>query len=116
MGFTIDENTQNIRITRGDSGIAESELCIGDGQDAVLYEMQEGDVISLGVKADYEDAECIIRKDVHENPAVFEFVPSDTKDLDFGTYYYDVQFVRGSDGFTVTYIEKKKFKVTEEVV
>ena len=110
--FEIDEKTQNIRITRGDSGIAESELYM----DGVLYEMQEGDVISLGVKADYEDAECIFRKDVHENPAVFEFVPSDTKELEFGTYYYDMQFVRGSDGFTVTFIEKKRFKVTEEVV
>ena len=114
--FEIDEKTQNIRITRGDSGLAESELYIGEGEDAVLYEMQEGDVISLGVKADYEDAECIFQKDVYENPAVFEFVPADTKDLDFGTYYFDVQFVRGSDGFTVTFIEKKRFKVTEEVV
>lgn len=109
--FEIDEQTQNIRITRGDSGLAESELYM----DGVLYEMQEGDTISLGVKADYDDVECIFQKDVHENPAVFEFIPSDTKNLEFGTYYYDVQFV-AANGFTVTYLEKKKFKVTEEVV
>lgn len=109
--FEIDEQTQNIRITRGDSGLAESELYMDD----VLYEMQEGDTISLGVKADYDDAECIFQKDAHENPAVFEFIPSDTKNLEFGTYYYDVQFV-AANGFTVTYIEKKNFKVTEEVV
>ena len=109
--FEIDEKTKNIRITRGDSGLAESELYMDD----VLYEMQEGDRIQLGVKADYDDETCIFVKETTSNPAVFEFVPSDTKDLEFGTYYYDVQFV-AANGFTVTYLEKKKFKVTEEVV
>lgn len=112
MSFEIDEATQTISITRGDSGLAEIPLIIND----VLHEMKEGDAIEFGVKANYSDKECLIHKVMHRNPGILEIVPGDTKDLKFGTYKYDVQFVDGETGFTRTFIEKKKFKITEEVV
>lgn len=110
MGFEMDEVTKNIRITRGDTG---RKLCTLK-MDKVPYEMQEGDEIHFGVKADYEDDECLIAKTYTQNPFILSIEPPDTKPLEFGTYRFDLEFV-AANGFTRTFAEKKKFKVTEEV-
>lgn len=109
MSFVIDDN-KNIVLTRGDSALFSVTLKM-DGQ---VYEMQEGDRIDFGVKSDYEDLECCIYKTSSENPAVFELTPEDTGVLDFGNYKYDVQFV-AANGFTYTFIAKRRFKVDKEV-
>lgn len=111
MGFDFNGTTGQITMTRGDSM---HKLCTlkFDGE---VYEMQPGDEIHFGVKADYDDKVCLIRKEYTENPFILKIDPKDTKNLDFGTYYYDLQIVTAS-GFTYTFYEKKKLKLTEEVV
>lgn len=109
MSFVIDEN-KNITLTRGDS----APFSVTLKMDGEVYEMQTGDRIDFGVKADYEDEECCIHKTSDTNPAVFQVDPEDTSELEFGTYRYDVQFV-AADGFTNTFITKKRFKLDKEV-
>ena len=109
MSFVIDEN-KNITLTRGDS----APFSVTLKMDGEVYEMQAGDRIDFGVKADYEDQECCIHKTSTTNPASFQIDPEDTSELEFGTYRYDVQFV-AANGFTQTFIEKKRFKLDKEV-
>lgn len=109
MSFMIDDD-QNITLTRGDS----APFSVTLKMDGEVYEMQDGDRIDFGVKADYDDAECVIHKTSTANPAPFQIDPENTSDLEFGTYRYDVQFV-AANGFTQTFIEKKRFKIDKEV-
>lgn len=112
MSFDWNKTTGQMTLTRGDSGKRCKCVLKFDG---VPYEMQEGDKIQFGVKADYDDKACLIKKTWKENPFVFGFNPEDTRGLDFGTYYYDFQIVL-ANGWTETFYEKKKLKLTEEVV
>ena len=112
MSFYMDDKTGNIVITRGDTGhklIRLRVLATGE-----TYEMQAGDEIHFGVKRDYNDAECAIAKTYTTNPFILAIDPDDTTDLDFGQYHYDMEFV-AANGYTRTFMEKKKFKITEEV-
>lgn len=111
MGFDWNKTTGQITLTRGDSM---HKLCTlkFDGE---VYEMQPGDKIQFGVKADFDDKVCLITKTYTENPFILRIEPEDTKALDFGTYHYDLQIV-AANGFTHTFYEKKKLKLTEEVV
>ena len=111
MGFDWNKTTGQITLTRGDSFRSLCTLRM-DGE---VYEMEEGDKIQFGIKADYDDKVCLVTKTYTENPFILRIDPDDTKRLDFGTYYYDMQFV-SKDGFTHTFYEKKKFKLSEEVV
>ena len=112
MGFEWNKTTGQMTLTRGDSGKRFRCAVTFDGE---VYEMQEGDKLQFGVKADYDDKACLIKKTWNENPFTFGFVPQDTKRLDYGTYYYDFQIVL-ANGWTYTFYEKKKLKLTEEVV
>jgi hypothetical protein len=109
MSFSIDEN-KNITLTRGDSAL----FSVTVWMDGEVYEMQDGDRIDFGVKADYDDAECVMHKTSTTNPATFQINPEDTSDWEFGTYRYDAQFV-AANGFTDTFIVKKRFKLDKEV-
>lgn len=111
MSYDFNGTTGQITLTRGDSF---HKLCTLKFDD-VVYQMQEGDKIQIGIKAAYEDKACLIKKTYTENPFVLKIDPEDTKQLDFGTYYYDIQFV-AANGFTTTFYTKKKLKLTEEVV
>lgn len=109
--FDISDATKQITITRGDSGAAQFTLKM-DGEP---YEMQEGDKIMFGVKRDYEDRACVIQKEYTENPFILCLLPGDTKPLEFGSYRWDMQFM-SADGFVRTFLAKRRFEVSEEVV
>lgn len=111
MGFKMDEDTFEIEITRGDSGHELVTVRLNGN----VYEMQEGDEIHFGVKEDYDDKVCLFTKTYKTNPFILAIEPADTKPLDFGKYHYDMQIVF-ANGFTRTFIEKKLFRITEEVV
>lgn len=102
----IDGKT--IIMTRGDTARIRFTLKM-DGEP---YELQEGDVVRFALNtADHLD-EPIITKELTDYTVTLD--PADTKDLDFGTYYYDVQIVFAESGDTLTYIEKSKLKLTWE--
>lgn len=107
MAFNISGN--NIEITRGDTGIIEF---IPDN-----YEFSDGDILFFTVKDDVYSEEYLFQKEIDifiDNKAIIMISPDDTKDLDFNTYFYDIQ-INTADGSVNTVIEKSKFKVKEEI-
>lgn len=81
--YKVEDN--KIYLTRGDS--ADFELTL-DG-----YEAQEGDVLTFSVKKNCQDKVALITKTL-DAELKFSIEPSDTEDLQFGDYWYDVQLKR----------------------
>ena len=77
----------NIKLVRGDTFRTE----VGASQDGEPYEPQNGDVIRFSAKKYYQDKKVAISKVVPNETLLLELQPSDTKSLDFGPYYYEVQ-------------------------
>ena len=103
-----------ISLTRGDTAWLTVDLEVDLGDDKTEpYDLKADDVVTLTVKADYEDEEALIEKKVTGSNE-FHIKPADTKNLAFGEYKYDVQ-VTTPDGDNYTVIENKVFEVTYEV-
>lgn len=103
--FKIEGTT--IYLTRGDS--AEFNINIV-GADGNSYELQEGDLVEFTIKEDVYSSEALIYKT--GTNIVIE--PSDTSEMRYGTYVYDVQ-VTLSDGTVDTIIPPSEFRVLSEV-
>lgn len=99
----------NISITRGDSAIFALKIEKADGEP---YKIGEGDTVIFTVKKSTFDKDIITQKTVVNG--VITINPDDTKDLEYGTYYYDVELTR-ADGFVSTVISPHKFIVEQEV-
>lgn len=99
----------NISITRGDSAIFALTVKKADGEP---YKIGEGDTVIFTVKKSAYDKEIITQKTVVKG--VVTLNPDDTKDLEYGTYYYDVELTQ-ADGFVSTVISPHKFVVEQEV-
>lgn len=108
MGWTIDKDSYTITGTRGDTGRFQFLLKF----DGVPYELQEGDEVRFAVNTSDHEDELLIEKVLDGYTLTLD--PSDTKDMDFGTYYYDVQITFSESGDVLTYLEQKKFKLTWE--
>ena len=108
--MSMDKTTGTIEMARGDTEHNRITLYINK----VQYEMQTGDEIHFGVKKECTDEDCLIRKTYTENPFVLAIDPADTQELDFGQYFYDLEFV-AANGYTKTFARKKKLKLLEEV-
>lgn len=111
MGMRFYPATNQIIITRGDSG--SKQILVRMDGDPLL--MSPGDKIDFGVKKNYADNQCLIKKTYTENPFILTFDPEDTKSLPFGDYVWDMQYV-AANGYTDTFVAKKTFTITEEVV
>ena len=108
--MSMNTETRDIIMTRGDT----ERIRVTLRMDGDVYEMQTGDEIHFGVKRNFNDADCLIRKTYTQNPFILDIEPDDTEGLDFGTYRYDMEFV-AANGYTVTFAKKKRLKLTEEV-
>lgn len=104
----FDIKYQTISLTRGDSARMTVELTKADGS---AYEMQPGDVLTLTVKKDANDAEAVIQLSAVD--CVFTFAPSATDGLAFGKYRYDIQ-LETEAGEVYTPIVSD-FNLTEEI-
>lgn len=98
-----------IKLTRGDT--ESFSLSITDTS-GLEYEMQEGDKLVFTVKKSVYDEKPIIQKDIVDKTFIIEH--EDTKDLAYGTYYYDIQLTF-ANGSVSTIIKPSKFIVDEEV-
>ena len=94
-----------IYLTRGDTAYLNVAI---DGR-----EPQAGDTVILSVKKNIDDADYAFQKNVSFGE-IFVIMPEDTKDLEYGKYYYDVQ-VNTAIGEVFTVIEKTAFYIREEV-
>lgn len=109
---------REIQLTRGDT-LQVLVTIIKDGEE---YSPQEGDSVRFALKheklnskrTDYTDDDPLIIKDIPIDTMILELKPEDTKELDFGTYVYDIE-ITFDDGVVDTFIPATRFKLTEEV-
>ena len=109
MSFKVNGNT--IYLTRGDTFKAHLTINNPDGS---VYTPVEGDKIRFALKENVEDEECLILRDIPIDTMLLTIYPGDTKELDFGTYIYDVQITK-ANGDIDTFITASKLKLTVEV-
>lgn len=106
--FSVKDN--DIALTRGDTLFLTVDLTDSDGD---KYSPREGDVLRFAMKKRISSAELVILKDIPVDTLTFEIEPSDTKELMYGSYVYDIELT-DAEGHVTTVI-MGKFKVTEEV-
>lgn len=101
----------NIRLTRGDSLYIQIALT----KDGESYTPEEGDSIRFAMKKHYLDDSALITKSVPLDTMTLHLEPSDTKDLDFGKYVYDLE-ITFADGDVDTFINEAEFIIAPEVI
>lgn len=107
--LTIEDGA--ISLTRGDTAYLNIAIQNDDGSD---YEFQEGDTLTLSVRKDYEeDTPYLFQKKVDGGQTIIIY-PEDTKDKEYGSYYYDVQ-LNTYLGEVFTVVGPYRFKLTKEV-
>lgn len=104
-----DDNT--IRITRGDSLTVNVSLV---DQDGFPYEPVEGDEVLFTVKKSAKASEILIQKNIDIDELVVNLVESDTENLAFGEYKYEIE-VTTVQGDHYTVIKNAPFIITEEL-
>lgn len=101
----------NIYLTRGDTFAA--VVTITDDEDTCVT-LEEGSELRFALKADYEDPEALTLKAIPIDTMLLKLDPEDTKNLDFGTYVYDIQLTH-PNGDVDTVIPRKMLHIVEEV-
>lgn len=96
------DNRQPIRIVRGTTN-GFTVTVKDDAGDP--YAISEGEVVRFGVKRTPSDTQYLIVKENTTTSATgeygFSISPSDTENLAFGSYWYDVGLQSGSDYFNI---------------
>lgn len=101
-----------IVATRGDTIKVFVPMRYEDGTD---YIPSQGDSIRFALKKDYDDETPIFIKNIPTDTLLLHIEPEDTKNLPQpSTYVYDIQLTY-ANGDIDTFIDKAKFKLTEEV-
>lgn len=116
MGYSLKGNM--ITLTRGDTLI----LNVGITKDGEPYTPTENDAVRFALKralmnqnkSAYADAEPLVLKTIPSDTMILRLESTDTKELPFGTYVYDIQ-ITFEDGTVDTFIEPTKFTITPEV-
>lgn len=98
----------HITLTRGDT-LSMSFPCRIDGE---IHELEQGDTVRFALKKDYTDTTPLINKTLNDYELVL--LPSDTAQLDFGDYVYDVEITLAT-GERYTYITKATLTLDKEV-
>ena len=110
--MTAKINGKTISLTRGDTLRVKVDIFNHDG---TVYEPIEGDSVRFAMKTKYGDKEPILLKDISTDTLLLEIEPEDTKELKQPfDYVYDIQLTH-ANGDIDTFIDKAKFKITEEV-
>lgn len=110
MFAIYDDNT--IELTRGDSCAIGLKLIDIEGNP---YEPEEGDELFIRLKKKPRDNyELLFEKKGTLDPMEFQLEEEDTMNLDFGTYYYEIELV-SDDNKHFTVIPPTKFKVGKEL-
>lgn len=104
--FRIEND--KIYLTRGDS--AGFSVKLYDGEEE--YELQPGDQLTFTVRKTVYSPEIVIQKTLTDIEV--PIFPSDTNNLSFGDYVYDVQ-LNFANGDINTVIPPSLFQVMEEV-
>ena len=100
-----------IEATKGDTIIMPFVVV---NNDKSVYQVQTGDVINFGMKKNYSDAECIVEKTINNTTLTLVLEHDDTKGLEVGAYYYDIQITKAADNEVHTFM-KGIINITNEV-
>ncbi len=125
MSVKVTDN--KIAMTRGDTlKVRVSPYTVtldehGEVINKTPYTPVAGDTLRFAVKhttmrggKQYKDENPLILKNIPYNTCILQLDPSDTKNLDFDTYVYDVE-ITYADGTVYTFIDTEEFKLTPEV-
>ena len=107
----INSTNNTIEMTRGDT--LRLYLTLKDGEGNV-YTPSENDSIRFAMKKRYADTTPLILKAIPNDTLCLYLAPEDTKDLNYGEYLYDME-ITYADGDVDTFIDRAKFRLTEEV-
>lgn len=102
-----------IILTRGDSFYA--TVTLTNRSTGEPYIPQEGDVIRFGMKKSPFDTECLVTKVIPNDSLLFYLEPDDTKQLQFGVYYYDIELTFANQDKD-TFINNETFTLVTEIV
>lgn len=114
MFNVLDDGT--MRLTRGDT----ARFCMGTIMNNAtdppsIFPIGEKDILEFSVKKTVKDEESLIHKTISGDEA-FHILPTDTKDLPFGRYVYDIQLTTEyGDVYTLTGEEPPSFVLLKEV-
>ena len=111
MLYVLSDGT--IRLTRGDT----ARLIVPivnriPGQEEVPYTIKSTDILELSIKKSVKDDDSLVHKEI-VGSNIFHILPTDTKNLSFGKYVYDVQLTTDNDIYTV--VEPSTFEIMKEV-
>lgn len=98
-----------VMLTRGDTAVLKIEIQKDDG---TPYELKPTDTLVMTIKANTTVKDIIIQKAAVNG--VITIAASETEQLKYGYYYYDVE-LRQADGFVSTIISPHSFVICEEV-
>lgn len=105
----IDEQ-QNIKLTRGDSGFFTISLTNAKGKP---YVPQEGDSLRFAMGKTYGVTNALVLKQIPMDTMTLEIEPSDTKELPFAKYKYDIELTDAQGHVTTVILGE--FTVDKEV-
>lgn len=105
------ESDGTIKLTRGDT--ARLTVDIDNDIDSNEYIIQEEDTLTLTIKKNISDTVPVLQK-INKGSNVFHITPSDTSQLDFGSYKYDIELTT-ADGDVYTVIGPATFILLKEV-
>lgn len=105
--FTVQNN--NISLIRGDSGAFTISIADTNG---IPVALTDGDVLTFTVRRTPRSPTIVLQKTITGGTLYIN--PTDTQDLTFGSYVYDVELCR-ADGYTDTIIPPHEFLILEEV-
>lgn len=99
-----------IYLTRGDTAYLNVDVTKQDGS---KYVMRMGDKLTLSLKKNIDDTDYALHKEL-VGATKFTIFPDDTKPLEYGKYFFDVQ-LNTLEGEVFTIISKSNFYIREEV-
>ena len=112
---------RNIYLTRGDTAYLSVNLSYYSSKcENKVFEFLDGDEIYLTVKDSVDVEEFLFQKKLVYNDIstlgeiLFKIIPSDTNNLDFKKYVYDVE-IKTFDGDIYTIIPPSIFEIRPEV-
>lgn len=100
-----------ISIVRGDTANIKVTILDKDGN---LFTPGENDTVRFAVKRSYYQTEPDILKTIPNETLMLELDSTDTKELAFGLYKYDIELTT-EDGEVDTFIAMADFRILEEV-
>lgn len=105
------EKDNHMKLTRGDTAYIAVEISNTALNES--YTINENDEMTLTVKQRISDELPVLQKTIRGSNT-FKLEPSDTANLEFRAYKYDVQLTT-ADGDVFTVIEPSLFTIMQEV-